>query len=424
LKRWGDYKCENLVGGPEGLTCNLCRDRTNGCELVITQANCSEPFWSDMCPLKCGVCTDSEPAPDRSVNTRDYSDKLSCRLSILNGHGCTKFYNGDQGCDYACGLTNCSTSTKTTQQHCSGRGKCQATCTPQGCSGVFCKCDAGWGGKKCNVKGGDPPAKVAATTWPSYEDTYLSGYADEGRNWGMQEAETRCDKFGPDRCGGFTCEQNGRSCTLRSNTVHHDSDSAQLTFQKEGTIQRLEKVWHEYPGTFFHGYAYGNSNLYSLEGAKLKCLSYGPVCSGVTCLKDSVRKCGIAGCRDGKCTVRADKKPCHSTIDEISYSFGSEKFPTCSEIEKCVEGFSDPEVQLCNSNYKELPNKNPKECGKACEETPGCTEFSYHHSWPLQGCRIAKSSSGCSIRPSSHCTNCGRWSCDESGSTCASYKRT
>ena len=64
-------------------------------------------------------------------------------------------------CDKTCGLCTCSTggpwlsNDTTISQHCNGNGVCKSFkgCTSTSCTQVFCDCNPGWVGDKCEVRG-------------------------------------------------------------------------------------------------------------------------------------------------------------------------------------------------------------------------------------------------------------------------------
>ena len=86
--------------------------------------------------------------PSSCVNTRDNQPGNTCAKQLKTGGTCEKFLNW-KDCDKECKLCSCSTATGTNQEHCSGHGTCEATCTKDACSDARCKCDDGWRGDKC-----------------------------------------------------------------------------------------------------------------------------------------------------------------------------------------------------------------------------------------------------------------------------------
>ena len=82
------------------------------------------------------------------VNTRDNRGGNTCVSQLNYGLSCKNFL-GWKDCDRQCNLCACSTASGITQEHCNGRGTCEATCTQYTCTGAKCKCDPGWSGDKC-----------------------------------------------------------------------------------------------------------------------------------------------------------------------------------------------------------------------------------------------------------------------------------
>ena len=82
------------------------------------------------------------------MNTRDNKPEAAKCALQLKRNSCEDYLNW-KDCDYECNLCSCSTATGTNAEHCSGHGRCEATCTKDSCSNARCKCDDGWKGDKC-----------------------------------------------------------------------------------------------------------------------------------------------------------------------------------------------------------------------------------------------------------------------------------
>ena len=67
--------------------------------------------------------------------------------------GCPQ-HLGWKDCDKECKLCACSTASGTKSEHCSGHGRCEASCTKTSCSDAKCTCDPGWFGSKCESSSG------------------------------------------------------------------------------------------------------------------------------------------------------------------------------------------------------------------------------------------------------------------------------
>ena len=90
------------------------------------------------------------------VNTRDNLNKLDpkraatcARLLRTEKKATCGNYLVWKDCDSSCNLCACSTAKGTKKEHCSGHGKCYASCTTNTCTGAKCICDDGYFGEKC-----------------------------------------------------------------------------------------------------------------------------------------------------------------------------------------------------------------------------------------------------------------------------------
>ena len=85
---------------------------------------------------------------DSCVNTENNGRGETCLGRFNSGYTCKNLIKW-KDCDGYCNLCACSTASGTKNEHCSGHGTCEATCTQYECTGAKCQCDAGWSGDKC-----------------------------------------------------------------------------------------------------------------------------------------------------------------------------------------------------------------------------------------------------------------------------------
>merc|ERR1711862_71099 len=67
---------------------------------------------------------------------------------------------------------------------------------------------------------------------------------------------------------------------------------------------------------------------------------------------------------------------------------------------------------MCHSNYKTYPGMTAKECADKCDQTAGCSMFSWHDGWPCSNCcRVANNNMGCSPDNHGGCGKNGKQNC-------------
>merc|ERR1712135_8675 len=131
-----DRGCSGLVG--LGKLCNSPR-RAFPEACCPSGATCTWEGWGRSSQAKCRLKIRSCSC----VNTRDNRGGNTCVSQLNYGLSCKNFL-GWKDCDRQCNLCACSTASGITQEHCNGRGTCEATCTQYTCTGAKCKCDPGW----------------------------------------------------------------------------------------------------------------------------------------------------------------------------------------------------------------------------------------------------------------------------------------
>jgi len=128
---------------------------------------------------------------DSCVNTENNGRGETCLGRFNSGYTCKNLIKW-KDCDGYCNLCACSTASGTKNEHCSGHGTCEATCTQYECTGAKCQCDAGWSGDKCQNRSGKY-AKIAKGTYCSGSFSEIPNEAEckiAAKNLGLRYFQT------------------------------------------------------------------------------------------------------------------------------------------------------------------------------------------------------------------------------------------